>query len=150
MFGVFILKQKATSSLPCRHTSKLVCHDVIQFVCSQPEANDVSNKPPNRCCEIMRNLVQDALRERAAFMQELLDRLEIQVMRILTQLLVLDTFFFVVNCIFFKSEEDLLSLHLLTDEIFRDEPVSWGKMVVLIAFACCLAKLVFPHKYDVS
>ena len=37
------------------------------------------SRPPDRCCEIMRNLVGDALRDRSEFMQQLLDRLDVQV-----------------------------------------------------------------------
>ena len=62
-----------------RHQSKLICHDIIQFVCFESESSDVISRPPDRSCEIMRNLVSDALRDRSEFMQQLLDRLDVQV-----------------------------------------------------------------------
>ena len=39
----------------------------------------------------------------------------------------------------FQDAQDLKCLHLITDEIFEDEAVTWGKIVVLFAFAASLA-----------
>lgn len=89
-----------------------IARDVVRYV----SRGDDYCQPPTRSSSIMRDLVKDAIRARAAMMNELVRTLDVH------------------------SREDLSLVKNVANSMFDDEQVTWGRIVTLHAFCGCLAR----------
>jgi len=104
---------------PFRSHSLLITSDLIQYICGYTDA-----PAPCRSAMIMRNMVDDILRDRLSSMQQLAQKLDIQ------------------------QPDDAALLNSVVTAMFDDDVVTWGRIVTLFAYAGYLAR--FCHEQGLS
>ena len=100
---------------PFRSYSLLVTNDLVQYVCGYTNA-----PAPCKSAMIMRNVVDDILRDRLSSMRQLVEKLDIQ------------------------QPDDVALLNCVATAMFDDDTVTWGRIVTLFAYAGYLAR----HCYE--
>jgi len=104
---------------PFRCRSVLITNDLVQYICGHTDA-----PPPCKSAMIMRNVVDDILRDRLSSMQQLAEKLDIQ------------------QC------DDIALLNCVATAMFDDDIVTWGRIITLFAYAGYLAR--YCHEQGLS
>jgi len=94
-----------------RSHSVLITNDIIQYICGYTDA-----PAPCRSALIMRNVVDDILRDRLSSMRQLAEKLDIH------------------------QPADVAILNCVASAMFDDDIVTWGRIVTLFAYAAYLAR----------
>ncbi len=95
-----------------RSQSLSLARDTVYFVCRSDEAMP----PVSKTAVVMRSLVQDTLNARVDMMQFLASTLEV------------------------KSREQLHLINNITNYLFEDQRVTWGRIITMFSFCGYLAK----------
>jgi len=104
---------------PFRSRSLLITDDLVQYICGHTDA-----PAPCKSAVIMRNIVDDILRDRLLSMQQLAEKLDIQ------------------------QPGDVALLNCVATAMFDDDIVTWGRIVTLFAYAGYLAR--YCHEQGLS
>jgi len=102
-----------------RSHSLLITSDIIQYICGHTGA-----PAPCKSAMIMRNIVDDMLRDRLSSMRQLAEKLDIQ------------------------QPDDVALLNCVATAMFDDDIVTWGRIVTLFAYAGYLAR--YCHEQGLS
>jgi len=104
---------------PFRSHSLLITNDLIQYICGHTD-----DPAPCKSAMIMRNIVDDILRDRLSAMRQLAEKLDIQ------------------------QPDDVALLNCVATAMFDDDVVTWGRIVTLFAYAAYLAR--FCHEQGLT
>ena len=95
-----------------RTQSYEIAKDTVRFVCR----GECYGPAPSKAAVIMRSLVEDTIKDRAAMMAQLVKTLNVH------------------------EREQLQLIRNIANNMFDDEQVNWSRIVTLHAFCGCLAK----------
>jgi len=96
---------------PFRSHSQLVTNDLVQYICGHTDS-----PAPCKSALVMRNVVDDLLRDRLSSMRQLAEKLDIH------------------------QADDVAMLNCVATAMFDDGIVTWGRIVTLFAYAGYLAR----------
>jgi len=99
-----------------RSHSLLITTDLVQYICGHTDA-----PAPCKSAMIMRNIVDDILKDRLSSMRQLAEKLEIQ------------------------QPGDVALLNCVATAMFDDDIVTWGRIVTLFAYAGYLARFCYEQ-----
>ena len=102
-----------------RSHSELITTDLVQYICGHTDV-----PPPCKSATIVRNVVDDILRDRLSSMRQLAEKLDIQ------------------------QPEDIALLNCVATAMFDDDIVTWGRILTLFAYAGYLAR--YCHEQGLS
>lgn len=107
--------------LPARFRSHslLITSDLVQYICGHTDA-----PPPCMSARIIRNVVDDILKDRLSSMRQLAEKLDIQ------------------------QPDDIALLNCVATAMFDDDIVTWGRIITLFAYAGYLAR--YCHEQGLS
>jgi len=97
--------------MPFRCRSVLITNDLVQYICGHTDT-----PPPCKSSMIMRDVVDDILRDRLLSMRQLAEKLDIQ------------------------QPDDIALLNGVATAMFDDNTVTWGRIITLFAYAAYLAR----------
>lgn len=95
-----------------RNQSKELSRDVVHYVACPQDAP----QPRNRRIQIMRNLVDDMIKDREQMLKDMVKALDIQ------------------------DASQLKLIHNIATQMFDDQVVTWGRIVTLYSFCSYLAR----------